>query len=242
MLQYERSELLLELLNKKKTASVRELASALYVSEASVRRDIERLEARGLVRKIYGGVTVAERGGTLPVSFRDSDHGAVKTGLARRAAELVNDGDTVILDASSTVRRMLKFLFARRDLTIITNNARIFADAAEYPLSEHGIRLYAVGGIFLYDDHAFAGPAAESFISKINADIMFFSSQGVSEEGEISDASEEQTSLRRMMLTRAKRKYFLCDSSKIGVERLFRLCRCPELDGVICDVPLPWEP
>ena len=74
-----------------------------------------------------------------------------------------------------------------------------------------------------------------------NFTIFFFSSQGISEDGEISDSSEEETSLRRVMLERSKQKYFLCDSSKIGVKKLFTVCRESDLDGIICDTKLPWE-
>ena len=96
-------------------------------------------------------------------------------------------------------------------------------------------------GIFLPEDHAFAGPAAEAFLDNVRADLVFFSSQGLSSDGEISDASEVQTALRRVMLRRAERKYFLCDASKFGVQRLFTLCRRDALTDILSDAPLPWE-
>jgi DeoR/GlpR family transcriptional regulator of sugar metabolism len=79
-----------------------------------------------------------------------------------------------------------------------------------------------------------------SFIRSISADIVFFSSQGISDDGEISDVSEEETAIRRVMLERAKYKVFLCDSSKIGVRKSFRLCSKDDVDRIICDVELPW--
>jgi DeoR/GlpR family transcriptional regulator of sugar metabolism len=75
----------------------------------------------------------------------------------------------------------------------------------------------------------------------ISADLFFFSSQGITEEGEITDVSEEETSLRRVMLSRAKRSIFLCDSSKIGIRRVFTLCTRHDVDRIICDTMLPWE-
>ena len=75
----------------------------------------------------------------------------------------------------------------------------------------------------------------------VSADILFFSSQAISEDGEISDVSEEETSLRRVMLSRAKKKIFLCDSSKLGLEKTFRLCSKNDVDVIICDEKLPWE-
>ena len=85
------------------------------------------------------------------------------------------------------------------------------------------------------------GNGAERYVSEVNADILFFSSQALSQEGEISDASEEETSLRRLMISRAKRKIFLCDSTKLGASRTFVVCHKDDVDKIICDVSLPWE-
>ncbi len=230
--------MIMKFLNDRKSATMKELAGFLYVSEASVRRDIEQLCAQGLVRRVYGGVVLAERGGSVPVSLRDGEHSAIKSELAMRAAALVNDGDTVILDASSTVRRMIKYLAGKRDITVITNNLRILSDAASLGLDSRGFKIYSTGGRFLSDEYALAGYAAGEFIRTLNADAVFFSSQGLSDDGEVSDSSEEQTVLRRIMLNRSKKRYFLCDSSKIGERRAHKLCDVSELTDVICDVNL----
>ncbi len=238
MFQYERHEMIMKLLRDRKSASVKELAALLYVSEASVRRDVEKLLAQGLVRRVYGGVVLADHGGSVPINLRDGEHGAVKSELAMRAAALVSDGDTIILDASSTVRRMVKYLAGKRNVTVITNNLRVFEDAASLGLESRGFKIYSTGGIFLADEYALAGYAAGEFIRSVNADAVFFSSQGLSDDGEVSDSSEEQTALRRIMLSRSKKKYFLCDSSKLGERRAHKLCDVSEITGVICDVNL----
>ena len=237
MIRYERQQRILHYLEEKKSASIRELAQLLFTSEASVRRDIEVLEQEGYVKKIYGGVLLSRyQNGVVPVNLRDSDHSSDKEEIARRAAELIRDGDTVIMDASSTVRRIIKYLGHRRDVKIVTNNHRIFSECAGMSL-----KLYCVGGSYYPENHAFAGPAAEQYLQSISADLLFFSSQGISEEGIISDASEAESSLRRTMIARARRQYFLCDSSKIGVERMFSLCHKDDITGILCNVPLPWE-
>ena len=239
MIRYERQQRILQYLEEKKSASIRELAQLLFTSEASVRRDVDTLESQGYLRKIYGGVLLSRyQNGVVPVNLRDSDHSSVKEKIAAGAAELIRDGDTVIMDASSTVRRIIKYIGHRRNVTIITNNHRIFSECTD---TGAPIKLYCVGGVYSPENHAFAGPAAERFLQTVTADSLFFSSQGISEEGIISDASEEESSLRRMMIRRAKRQYFLCDSSKIGVERMFTLCHKDEITGILCDVPLPWE-
>ena len=237
MIGYERQQKILEYLEKKPSATVRELSEHLYTSEASVRRDIQALEARGLVQKIYGGVLSSKyQNGVIPLSLRDGDHSAIKDELARRAVKLIKDGDTVIFDASSTVRRMVKYMGHLHNVKIITNNLRIFSEC-ENP----HLKLYCTGGTYSPDNHAFVGPSAENYLRGIRADLLFFSSQGIDVDGTVSDASETESSLRRVMIEHSDRQYFLCDSSKIGVRKMFTLCDKDNISGVICDKNLPWE-
>lgn len=237
MLQFERQQAIIHILETRKNASVRELAAELFTSEASIRRDIEVLEQQGLVKRVYGGVLLSRyQNEVVPLSLRDSDHSAVKEDIARRAAAMIRDGDTIIMDASSTVRRIIKYVSHRRNLKIITNNLRIFSD-----YSGSNIQLYCTGGTYNASNHAFTGPAAENYLKNISADYLFFSSQCITDDGTISDVSEEETALRRVMISRAAKQYFLCDSSKLGGQKMFTLCNKNDITDVICDVRLPWE-
>ena len=157
MIIVERREKILAYLEKKRTATVRELSGMLYISEASVRRDLEALEKSGQVRRIYGGVILEKfHNAVVPLGFRESENSKIKDELARRAAEMISDGDTVMLDASSTVRRMIKYLSGKRGLKIITNNLRIFSD--ELPADA---QLYCTGGLFNRQNAMFFGAGAE---------------------------------------------------------------------------------
>lgn len=230
MSQLERQQRILLLLRERTSMTVREISEALFFSESSVRRDVRELESRGLVDHLWGGVMLTS--GFAPVSIRESEHSAVKDRIAKEAASRVRDGDTLLLDASSTVRRIVGYLGERRDLCIITNNQRIFEES--FPKS---FRLFCTGGAFRPENHNFCGPAAEQYLRSVHADLCFFSSQGLSEKGEINDVLEEETALRRVMLTRAQRRIFLCDSSKIGISKQFILCSLADVDEVICDAP-----
>lgn len=231
----ERQQEILKLLEGRQGISIRELASALYISEASIRRDVELLKKAGALRRVHGGVLPVHCNSVVPLMIRDGEHSCQKESVARQAAQLVPDGATIMLDASSTVRRMLKYLAHRRGLTIITNNMRVFDE-----LGACDAEVYCTGGRYNRENHAFVGPAAESFLHKIRADMLFFSSQGVSMEGEISDNSEPETSLRRAMLDSAGQKIFLMDSSKLGIQCTFHLCGREIIDKFVCDVQLPW--
>lgn len=103
------------------------------------------------------------------------------------------------------------------------------------------IRLYCTGGCYDRKSSIFTGTAAEKFLDGVTADLLFFSSQGISEAGTISDVSEAETTLRQILLRRARKKFFLCDASKIGVQKMFTVCGKEDIDDIVCDVPLPWE-
>ena len=237
MIGYQRQTKILEYLETKQTATIRELAGILYTSEASVRRDIAALEVQGLVQKIYGGVLLSKyQNQVIPLSLRDGENSAAKDEIARRAAEMIHDGDTVIIDASSTSRRIIKYIDHLHNVKIITNNLRFFSECT----NPH-ITLYCTGGTYYRGNHVFVGPSAESYIRSISADYLFFSSQGITEDGMISDVSEEESSLRRIMIKQSNKQFFLCDSSKIGVRKMFTLCHKDDLTGIICDKKLPWE-
>lgn len=233
MSQLERHQQILRYLERKQPSTIRELAREVFASENSIRRDIEVLEQKGFVTHIYGGVMLTSpQNNIVPLDRRDSENSANKDLIAQKAASLIHNGDTVLMDSSSTVRRITKYIGSLKNIRIITNNQRLFNESELI----NG-QLYCTGGTFNSQNHNFLGSAAESFVRSITADIVFFSSQGISEKGEISDVSEEETSLRRVMLSRSKRKYFLCDSSKIGKSYMFTLCNIAELTGMVCDKP-----
>ena len=239
MILYERHNQIIDHLRKKRISSVKELAKITFSSESSIRRDIKTLEKQGYLKQTYGGVVlVSESGGVVPLTLRDTSNSSVKDELARRAAEYVFDGATILMDGSSTVRRIIKHINKEYSLNIITNNCTALEEAALY-LDK--AKIFCTGGMFVASSNIFIGSAAEGFIKNTNADILFFSSQAISEDGEISDASEEETSLRKVMLSRAKKKIFLCDSSKVGKRRTFTLCSKNDIDCIVCDKALPWE-
>jgi len=237
MIIYERQETILNYLKQNRISTIRELSKIVWSSESSVRRDIKVLEQKGYVKQIYGGVVSAEyENNVVPINLRDSSNVSIKEDLAKKAANYIFNGATLFMDGSSTVRRIIKYIGKFKDLKIITNNQRIFSEC-----THSHIKLYCTGGLFDSQNSIFFGNTAENYINHTSADIFFFSSQAISNYGEISDISEEETSLRKAMLSRSKKKIFLCDSSKLGLQKTFTLCNKDEVDLIICDKVLPWE-
>ncbi len=237
MLQYERQKSILDYLEQNRSSNVRELSKVVFASEASVRRDLEVLEHKGLIKRVYGGVLLSKyQNSVTPAHIRDRSNSQKKELIAKRAAQLVFDGATLMFDSSSTARRICKYITHLTDVKIITNDLRVCNE-----LKNSSIPVYCTGGAFYKERDCFLGPYAEQFLRGVSADMLFFSCRGISEDGIISDVSEEEISLRRVMLSRAERQVFLCDSSKLGVNCAFSLCTKDDVTDIICDKTLPWE-
>ena len=236
-MMYKRQQTILNHLKQNKSATIKELSKIVWASESSVRRDVKNLEQDGLVTQLYGGVILSEfSNAVVPVGLRDTSHSTAKDLIARRAAKEIFDGATILMDGSSTARKIIRYIQPFKELKIITNNQMIFSEC-----TNPNVSLYCTGGYYDRQSKIFLGGIAENYIENINADICFFSSQAISQNGEISDVSEEETCMRKKMLSRAKKKIFLCDSSKIGLQKTFTLCTKNDIDLIICDRKLPWE-
>lgn len=235
MIQYQRQDEILQKLEQQPTMTVKKLAKLLYTSEATVRRDLNALERMGLVHRIYGGVVLAKYANSdLPLFMRKQTNAGEKEQIAARAAAMIPEGATVILDASSTTQHMVRYLTGYKRLTVITNGLKIAEG-----FTESAVKVLCTGGRYLPENASFAGYQAIEMLQGIRADYLFFSSQGLSEQGEITDHSEEETAVRRVMLRCAENKIFLCDGSKLGRKCLYSVCGAEDLQGIICDQPLP---
>ena len=232
MLQIERQEQILQLLRQKDALRVGQIAKELYTSEATVRRDLAYMESQGLVRRVYGGVVLEQQ--NLPLDLRLNEHTSAKKEIAERASKLLYDGCSVFLDASSTASHLLPYLLEFDHLTVVTNSHR----AVEI-LRQSKLDFICTGGRMIQSNQAYVGKIAEATLENLCVDFAFFSSQGVSEDGEVTDFSEEETSLRRVLLRRAKNPVLLCDSSKVGKKFLYRLGSFSDMSAVITDSDFP---
>ena len=232
MLQKERQDQLLKILQERRYASITELAGEIFVSTATIRRDLKILEQQGLVYLSYGGVSLSQSGRkNVPLPLRQAEHVAVKQRIAQRAATLIQPHDTIIMDGSSTVQHIAEFLTPDMDLTIFT----YCVDTASL-LARKNIPVHCLGGQYQLHSAVTTGYFAEKNAEMITADLCFLSSQGLNTEtGFITDSSAEETRLRQIFMRQSKRRIFLCDSSKFGQNHPFILANIREMDEIISD-------
>lgn len=230
-----RQDAILELLQKSPYMTVEQLAQALYVSQSSVRRDLQLLQSKGVVRRNYGGVALASPDTfNVPYAVRMKVNAAEKKRLAIKAATLVKDGDTIFLPASSALFYLAHELVGKRGLTVITNGIHKLRFLANYQ-----IRLICPGGMLDPEDHsALIGSETVRAIRDMRADIAFFSPQSLEEDGTLYDYYLEQIAVSKCMLQGARRRVCICDSSKIGKFSNFRVCSLQDMDVMVSETPL----
>ena len=229
MIKSERQDKILELIRSRKYCTVDFLARTLYVAPITIRRDLASLESAGFVTRCYGGASIPEhQNREVPFDLRDRTNSAVKAALGKRAASLLRNGDTVFMDASSTVLHIIDHIFPEQNLTVITNSMKVLEK-----LREKHIRCYLTGGMLLENSFALIGNIAEKTVSELYADVFFFSTQGITSDGIITDFSEAETRLRLRMMEHAKRRVYVFDSSKLEKSFLFKVCTAADVDEII---------
>ena len=230
MLIEERRQKILKYVESCGKATVDELCAHVFASAPTVRRDITAMEKQGGIKKVYGGVmppAAADR--EIPMSSREQESADAKKKMARRASELVRDGDVILLDGSSSAKALVPFLAQFKEIIVITSGAKTAVE-----LAEAGVRSFCTGGKMLTRSFSYVGSHAEEFVRSVNADILFFSCHGF-DEGVATDLATDEVALRRVMMKQAKRKILLCDKSKYGKRYMYNLCTADEVDEVISE-------
>ncbi len=234
MLEYNRLSEILKLLSETKSSSVRELAQQLYVSDATVRRDLNILEKQGHVRRVFGGVILLESDQKELPFYGHTTAETSKETIALKAVELIRNGDVIMIDASSTANAMIRHLNRFKNLTIVTNSAMTVGG-----LQELDARVFVTGGYMPRHSQGFVGNYAEAMIRSYNADLFFFTCGGLSMDGVASDSISEEMSIRRVMMKQSRKNVLLCDSTKFGLTHTFNLCTLDDVDALISDAPFP---
>ena len=211
MFPIERQQAIIQFLKEKKSATVTDLSRSLFIGEATIRRDLEKLAKSNLVRRTHGGAVLTEGLDIeIPLAVREVEQKSEKNIIGALATQLVNDGDTIIIDSSSTALKMVPALRGKDRLTIITNGAKAVIELGE---SLHA-RVYCTGGVLRENSLSFIGQQARIFIENYSADILFFSCRGLSIEKGLTDSSEDEAELRRVMGKSSRKVILLCDHTK----------------------------
>lgn len=212
MTAHERRQALLRLLREQPGIKVTNLAGLLEVSVGTIRNDLNSLEANRIVQRVWGGAVVLESPEVAGLSVAEIPRAEEKNRIAHWAAEMVEDGDAILLDASTTVRCMVPHLEARRGLTIVTNGL----ETARLLASNTAHTVILIGGVVSTDGAATTSKMSNDFLEHLHIRTAFVSGVGFSLETGLTERSLEEAQLKQTMLASTQRTVVLLDSTKIG--------------------------
>lgn len=237
MLVAERYEKIAQLVNERGSIRVSELSELCNVTEETIRRDLDRLELAGRLRRSHGGaVSVKELQPEIPFIEREVASAEEKKRIAEEAVKLIQPKQRILLDASTTAWYMSK-LVPDMPLTVLTNSVQVVTELS----AKEKIEVIATGGRLSPRSLSFVGPLAERSLETYYVDKLFLSCKGVHLERGISESSEQQARLKQQMISIADQVVLLADSSKFGVQAFTHVASLSQLDAIITDRKLSKE-
>ncbi len=216
-----------------KSVLVVELAKKFDVSTETIRNDLERLEQQGVLKRSYGGATIVEENEQEPTyKEREIVNFTGKEKIGKKAAELVADGETIFIDASTSSLHMAKHIKTRRSLTVITNAAQVVEELSS---CEH-ITTICVGGKLKSRNMSFVGHITEQTIKEnYKANKVFFSCKGLSRQKGLTEQSDGEAEAKRAMIEMSDECIFLCDYKKFDTFGLNTIIGIDRVDTLITD-------
>jgi DeoR/GlpR family transcriptional regulator of sugar metabolism len=230
---YERRQLLLGILRKQPGLRVPELAQTLGVSEGTVRNDLNALEDEGKLTRVHGGAVLNDQDPFQNNSFirRYNQNVAGKLAIAREAATLIKDGESILLDASSTAYYLARTLSERSKLRVMTNGFEVARELARNTSNT----VILIGGVVENDSSSVTGLLSEQIIAEMHIEKAFFSCSGFSIERGMTEVHIGEAQLKRKAIESSKQIFALIDSSKFGKEDLTPFARLTQITHLFTD-------
>jgi DeoR/GlpR family transcriptional regulator of sugar metabolism len=235
---FDRRSEIIRYLQENQRASTRRLSELFEVSEVTIRHDLNNLEEQGWIARVHGGAEITRQlQSEQSFSERQRLHLTEKISIAKAAAGLIEPGDTIILDSSTTVFHLTPYLKELDKLRVVTNNLQVVAALS----AAAGIELVLLGGVVRNETASVVGPAAEEMLDRLNADHGFFGAAGLTVERGLTDADMREAQVKRAMVKATGQVTVLLDSSKFGQRAFATFAALAEVDHLITDEGIPAE-
>ena len=232
MLTIERRNMILEILKKEGRVVVSNLSAMFMVTEETIRRDLEKLEKEGIAKKTYGGAIIVENSNVdLPYVVRKELNVEGKEYIAEVISTMIEDGDHIMLDASSTAVNIAKHLKNKKNLTIITNSIEILLELSDVT----GWKVLSTGGSLREGSLSLVGYQAEKMISTYHVDKTIISCKGVDIEKGITDSNEMDAHIKKLMLVSTNKKILAIDHSKFDKISFTKIGDLSDIDVIVTD-------
>lgn len=239
MLTEQRYEKILGMMQEDGSVRVAELKKVMGVSPETVRRDLENLEKRGLIRRTRGGAFLIQphektrkSNGYVAFEQREEENPENKMEVARFALEFIKEGQSIALDSGTTaleVARALKKKF--RNLTVVTNSCAVISELSDAA----GITVIATGGVYRPEEKAFVSDIAGMIFSKLSIDTFFLTTCGISVEKGVTYQRVDEVYVQEKMMEASEQTIVIADSTKLGNNSLVKMCDLDKIAMIITD-------
>ncbi|WP_328393387.1 DeoR/GlpR family DNA-binding transcription regulator [Streptomyces sp. NBC_00390] len=249
MSKHERWSALLELLAAEGRLDVEEAATALEVSPATIRRDLDELAEQQMLVRTRGGAIAHGVSYELPLRYKSARHASEKQRIAAAAAELIGSGEVVGLNGGTTTTEVARAVAlrvggSRRDapdhlaapaLTVVTNALNIAGELAVRPQ----IKIVVTGGVARPQSYELVGPLTVGVLNEVVLDVAVLGVDGMDPHLGVMTHHEDEASISRLFAQRAQRVIVVTDSSKMGRRAFARICGLDSIDVVVTDSGIP---
>jgi DeoR family transcriptional regulator, glycerol-3-phosphate regulon repressor len=233
----DRQNAILTALRQSGSQTVADLAVLVGVSEETIRRDAQQLQTGGQVEKHHGSLSLPHNMSEASYERRMRESAPAKIAIAKAAAQMVRDGETLIIDTGTTTTFFARELRQRRNLTVITNSTEVARALADVP----GNKVWLAGGEIQSDSGATYGPMAVNFIAQFRVKHAFISITAVDIKTGPMDHSVDEAQFAAMAISRATHRVVLADSSKFGNSAFAKVCDFSEIEIIVTEQSPPAE-
>lgn len=231
MLVAERHREIVKVVNEQLSVRVTELSKIFKVTEETIRRDLEKLEKENLLLRSHGGaVRIKEEQSEVSYAEREITNSMEKKAIAIEAVKLIQPGDQIVLDASTTAWYMAKEM-PDIPLTILTNSIKVAVELSK----KEQVNVISTGGMLQPKSLSFVGPLAERSLSMYHVNKAFISCKGVHVDSGLSDSNEWQALLKRQIMSIADQTILMVDSTKFGVRTFAQITDIQQISCIIAD-------
>lgn len=231
MLGLERRQKIMEKLRIERKVYVADLAQTFQVTEETIRRDLEKLEGQDLLWRRYGGAVINEStSDDLSYKRRSTINSESKIAIAEHAAHLLHDGDTIMMDSSTTCQALLQRLKGKCDMTVITNSIRLMSD-----FLGSGFQMICTGGVMRESSCALTGTIACQTLSQYLVDFAFISCKSIDRDHGIMESNESESRIKSVMMQRARKIVLLADHSKFDKTAFIKCSDVTNIDTLVTD-------
>jgi DeoR/GlpR family transcriptional regulator of sugar metabolism len=231
----ERQNQIIQLLSYNQRITITEICATFGVSQPTARRDLDALVSSKKIQRVHGGaIPLVYASPEIPLLVRREEQAESKWRIGQAAADLVRDGETIVLGSGSTVLQVALYLKNRRNLTVITNSLKICSALSE----NTNIKVIQVGGTLNNTSLSFVGNFTQEGMKRYFADKAFISCRGISLQNGITDGNEFQAEVRKTMLLQGQYRYLIADSTKFAKTAFALIDNFTHIDAVVTDKPL----